>query len=161
MKLGQILSRLGFVDSLFNDPDFDRLWQMAYSTDKRFWLFNGHVREFDALLPAMLGLGPSVPWHPRFGPPFWAGWHASPGAIEPLDDLPLFPIPSVAAKHVTLNPASARSPQRVLRGSHRARGRTSLATEGDHDRSVCSAVQHADCVGRADFTGPNRRNSHR
>jgi hypothetical protein len=107
MKLGQMLSRLGLVDSLFRSPDFDRLWQMAYNTDKRFGLFNGHVREFDAVLPVMLGLGPNVPWHPRFGPPFWGGWHAGPGASEPLDDLSSFPIPSVAAKHVGLNPTSA------------------------------------------------------
>lgn len=51
MKLGQMLSRLGLVDSPFRSPDFDRLWQMAYNTDKRFGLFNGHVREFDAVLP--------------------------------------------------------------------------------------------------------------
>jgi hypothetical protein len=107
MKLGQMLSRLGLVDSLFSSPDFGRLWQMAYKTDKRFGLFNGHVREFDAVLPVMLGLGPSGPWHPQFGPPFWAGWHADPGAIESMDSLSSFPIPSVAAKHVGLNPASA------------------------------------------------------
>jgi hypothetical protein len=107
MKLGQMLSRLGLVDSLFHSPDFDRLSQMAYNTDKRFGLFNGHVREFDAVLPVMLGLVPYVPWHPQFGPPFWSGWHAGPGASEPLDDLSSFPIPSVAAKHVGLNPASA------------------------------------------------------
>jgi len=104
MRLGQMLSRLGLVDSLFHSADFDRLSRMAYNTDKRFRLFNGHVREFDAVLPVMLGLGPYVPWHPRFGPPFWAGWHAGPGAS---DDLSSFPIPSVAAKHVGLNPASA------------------------------------------------------
>ena len=107
MKFGQMLSRLGLVDSLFNSPDFHRLWQMAYNTDKRFGLFNGHVREFDAALPVMLGLGPSGPWHPRFGPPFWPEWQAGAGAIEPLDSLSSFPIPSVAAKHVGLNPASA------------------------------------------------------
>jgi hypothetical protein len=107
MKLGQMLSRLGLVDSLFHSSDFDRLSRMAYNTDKRFRLFNGHVRESDAVLPAMLGLAPYVPWHPRFGPPFWGGWHAGPGASEPLDDLSSFPIPSVAAKHVGLNPASA------------------------------------------------------
>jgi hypothetical protein len=107
MKLGQMLSRLGLVDPLFHSADFDRLSKMAYNTDKRFGLFNGHVREFDAVLPVMLGLGPYVPWHPRFGPPFWGGWHAGPGASEPLDDLSSFPIPSIAAKHVGLNPASA------------------------------------------------------
>lgn len=107
MKLGQMLNRLGLVDCFFHSPDFDRLSRMAYDTDKRFRLFNGHVREFDAVLPAMLGLAPYVPWHPRFGPPFWGGWHAGPSASEPLDDLSSFPIPSVAAKHVGLNPASA------------------------------------------------------
>ena len=107
MKLGHMLSRLGLIDSLFHSPDFDRLSQMAYNTDKRFRLFNAHVREFGAMLPAMLGLAPHVPWHPRFGPPFWRGWHAGPGASEPLDDLSSFPIPFVAAKHVGLNPASA------------------------------------------------------
>jgi hypothetical protein len=107
MKLGQMLSRLGLVDQLFRSPDFDRLWRMADRTDKRFGLFNGHVREFGGVLPVMLGLGPYVPWHPQFGPPFWGGWHASPGPTEPLDELSSFPIPSVAAKHVGLNPASA------------------------------------------------------
>jgi hypothetical protein len=107
MQLGQMLSRLGLVDYLFHSPDFDRLSRMAYNTDKRFRLFNGHVREFDAVLPTMLGLVPYRPWHPRFGPPFWGGWHATLGASEPLDDLSSFPIPSVAAKHVSLNPASA------------------------------------------------------
>lgn len=107
MKLGQMLSRLGLVDSLFHSPDFDRLWKMAYNIDNRFGLFNGRVREFDAALPVMLGLGPNVPWHPHFGPPFWGGWHAGLGASEPLDDLSLFPIPSIAAKRVGLNPASA------------------------------------------------------
>lgn len=107
IKLGQMLSRLGLVDSLFRSPDFDRLSRMAHDTDKRFRLFNGRVREFDAVLPAMLGLAPYVPWHPRFGPPFLAGWHAGSGSSEPLDDLSSFPIPSVAAKHVGLNPVSA------------------------------------------------------
>ncbi len=107
MKLGQVLSRIGLVDSLFHSPDFDRLSQTAYKIDKRSRLFNGHVREFDAVLPVMLGLGPLGPWHPGFGPPFWGGWHAGPGAGEPLDDLSSFPIPSVAAKHVGLNPSSA------------------------------------------------------
>ena len=107
MRLGQMLSRLGLVDCLVHSPDFDRLSRMAHETDKRFRLFNDYVREFDAVLLAMLGLAPYSPWHPRFGPPFLGGWHAGPGASEPLDDLSSFPIPSVAAKHVGLNPASA------------------------------------------------------
>lgn len=107
MKLGQMLSRLGLVDSLFHSPDFDGLSQMAYNTDKRVKVFNGNVREFGGALPVMLGLGPNVPWHPHFGPPFWGGWHAGSGAGDPLDDLSSFPIPSIAAKHVGLNPASA------------------------------------------------------
>jgi hypothetical protein len=107
MKLGQMLSRLGLVGSLFHGPDFVRLSTKAYKIDERFTLFHRYVREFDAVLPAMLGLAPYVTWDPRFGPGFWAGWLAGQGESEPLDDLSLFPIPSVAAKHVGLNPVSA------------------------------------------------------
>lgn len=106
MKLGQMLSRLGLIHALFHSPDFDRLSHLAYNTDKRFGLFNGQLREFDTVL-AMLGLAPYVFWYPRFDLPFYGGWHVGPGASEPLDDLSSFPIPSVAAKHVGLNPASA------------------------------------------------------
>jgi hypothetical protein len=107
MNLGQMVSRLALLDSVFHGPEFGRLTRLATDTDRRFNLFNGFVREFDSELPVMLGLGPYMPWHPRFGPPFWAGQHAGSGVGEPLDDLSSFPIPSVAAKRVRLNPETA------------------------------------------------------
>jgi hypothetical protein len=106
MKLGQMLIQLGLLNSLFHGPEFDRLSRMASTTDKRFGLFNGYVRDVDALT-MMLGLGPFVPWHSLYGLPFPVGWHAGRGASDPLDDLSSFPLPSVAAKYVALNPASA------------------------------------------------------
>ena len=106
MKLGQMLIQLGLLNSLLHSPEFDRLSWMASNTDKHFGLFSGSVRDVDALT-MMLGLGPFVPWHSLYGLPFPVGWHAGPGASDPLDDLSSFPIPSVAAKYVALNPASA------------------------------------------------------
>lgn len=107
MKLGQMLSRLGLLDTLFRGQEFRRLSRMASALDERFGLFNDFVRNIDAQLPVMLGLGPFVPWHPMYGPPALFGWHADPGASEPLDELSSFAIPSVAAKYVHLNPESA------------------------------------------------------
>lgn len=105
MRLGQMLIQLGLLNSLFHFPKFDRLSRMASTIDKRFGLINGYGRDVD-VLPMMLGLGPLVPWHPH-SLPFPVGWHAGPGASDPLDDLSSFPIPSVSAKYVALNPASA------------------------------------------------------
>jgi len=107
MNLGQMLSRLGMLDSVFQGPEFQRLWNLAKQTDRTHNLFNHFVREYDAELPMMLGLGVYGPWHPRFGPPFWPAHHAGLGAGEPLDDLSSLPIPSVAAKHLRLNPKTA------------------------------------------------------
>ena len=107
MKLGQMLSRLGLLNTLFHGTEFYRLSRMASDIDRRFRLFTGFVRDIDAVLPVMLGLGPFVPWHPMYGLPFVVGLHADQGASEPLDELSSFPIPSVAAKYVRLNPESA------------------------------------------------------
>jgi hypothetical protein len=107
MNLGQMLGRLGLLDSVFQGPEFGRLMRLARDNDRRFNLSNHFVREVDSELPVMLGLGPYAPWHTRFGLPFWAGLHASTGAAEPMDDLSTFPIPAVAAKQVSLNPKTA------------------------------------------------------
>jgi hypothetical protein len=93
MKLGQMLSRLGLLSALFHSPEFDRLSRMASDIEGRFKLFNGFGRDMDAALPAMLGLGPFVPWHPMWSPPFLVGGHADQHASEPLDELSSFPIP--------------------------------------------------------------------
>jgi len=107
MTLGQMLSRLGLYDALAHTPDFDRLLRRATDLEDRHRLFNGYVNEFDAALPVMLGLGPYTPWHPRFGPMYLVGWHPAPGNFDPLDALSSFPLPSIAAKHVGLNPDTA------------------------------------------------------
>lgn len=105
MKIGQTLSRLGLLNTLFQGSEFNRLTLMSLNFDRRFRLLNGLIPE-DAVLPMMLGLGPNAPWHPRYWP-FLTGWHAGPSDSEPLDDLSWFPIPSIAAEHVGLNPRSA------------------------------------------------------
>jgi hypothetical protein len=107
MKLGQMLHRLGLVGPFFHSPNFNRISKAAYSINRKFKLFNGNVRDFDVILQAMLGLNPYFPWHPRLGSPFWGGWSGDLAVSEPLDDLSLFPIPSVAAKQVGLNPVTA------------------------------------------------------
>jgi hypothetical protein len=107
MSLGQVLSRLGLLESVFQGPEFHRLTQLATDIDRRFNLFNHFIREFDTALPVLLGLGSYPWWHPRSVPLFWFAQHACWGAGDPLDGLSSFPIPSVAAKHVRLNPETA------------------------------------------------------
>jgi hypothetical protein len=105
LKLGQMLSRLGLVDSLLNSPEFERLERRASDIDERFGLFV--LRLVDVVvLPTMLGFGPHVLWNPRYRP--WLAFlNYSSSVDDPLDDLSWFPIPSVAAKHLRVNPKTA------------------------------------------------------
>jgi hypothetical protein len=106
MSLGNMLRRLGLVHSLLESPDAHRLIQVASQTDRRFNLLNEYVRSLRAELQVMLGLGTYVYWDPGYAL-YRSGWHAGSDNTDALDDLSSFPIPSVAAHSVGLNPATA------------------------------------------------------
>jgi hypothetical protein len=105
MRLGHVVRRLGLLDSLFNGPESDRLERMASNIERRVSLFSDHLLDF-GVLATMLGLGPHVLWYSRDSL-YVIGGNYGPDIDEPLDDLSRLPIPSIAAKHLRLNPKTA------------------------------------------------------